>query len=65
MVVEDRVVYEVAFYEYAVLGPAEGRVLQGGRLVWHMRRLGPGLSKRLRDLSGGRIPGVGVFHSGV
>ena len=33
MVAEDRVVCEVAFYEYAVPGPAEGRALQGGRLV--------------------------------
>ena len=59
MVVEDRIVYEVAFYEYAVLGPAEGCVLQGGHSVWHMRLVGPSLSKRLRDLSGGRIPGLG------
>jgi len=33
VVVEDRVVCEVAFYEYAVPGLSEGRALLEGRLV--------------------------------
>ena len=33
MVAKDCVVCEVAFYEHAVPGPAEGHALQGGCLV--------------------------------